>query len=259
MSSGPGYHNCQFILATKICKLLLSLSPSTYDEIAPKLRYWIEYAISEQFTTIDDLVAQVSSVVWENRGSRSDILRFLKELRDAPCHSEPMRPFVDALCLHILWWFAIAAAEDPSDGWTINSSIPNGGWSGFVRAATFVGHLIECGLLSHDLVRRHLIKPLITHRDHDNVRAKVIYELFVVAGDTLLQGLLEPGDVRVCFEMLDMLGQGVELNAARLIVRCDSLLNASYYDLTCMPATSRDPCCVVAAQGGGRKKGCRGN
>jgi len=31
----------------------------------------------------------------------------------------------------------------------------------------------------------------------------VIYRLFVVAKDTLLQGLLEPEDVQACFKALD--------------------------------------------------------
>ena len=292
MPDGPGYHNRQPILAAKICSLLSSLSPSTYDEIAPKIGYWIEYVIAEQFMTIDDLVERVSSVAWGG-GPYSDISRFLKEFRDAPHRSEPMRSFVDQLCTHVLRWFAMAAAEDLSASSIANaSSTANGGWSGFARAASFVGHLIECGLISHDLVRRHLIKPLISHYDYDHYRARAIYELFAVPGNALLQGLLEPGDVRVCFERLDMLGnifhqqhsqfgdclayyqifctlsgagglqsveEGVELYKAKLNVRCDYHLGESHYDLTCVPGTSRDPCCLVAAQGRGRARRCRGN
>jgi hypothetical protein len=62
MPDGPGYHNRQLALAAKIRALLCSLSPSTYEEIAPNIEYWIEYGITEQFTTIDDLVERVSSV-----------------------------------------------------------------------------------------------------------------------------------------------------------------------------------------------------
>ncbi|KAF9646064.1 hypothetical protein BDM02DRAFT_3119300 [Thelephora ganbajun] len=79
----------------------------------------------------------------------------------------------------------------------------------FARAASFVGHLIEWGLLSNDLVRQHLIKPLTNHYYYDTgsdpeiIRANVIYQLFIAAGNTLLQGLLKAEDVQVCFEMLD--------------------------------------------------------
>jgi allophanate hydrolase subunit 1 len=85
----PGWHNRWPVLAAKIRSLLYSLSPSTNDETAPKIQYWIEYVIAEEFTTIDDLVERVSSVAWGYRGSRSNISRFLKELRDAPHRSEP--------------------------------------------------------------------------------------------------------------------------------------------------------------------------
>jgi hypothetical protein len=257
MLDGPGFHNRQPIIAAKIRRLLHFLSPSTYDEIAPKIEYWIEYVITEQFTTINDLVERVSAVAWEKCASRSDISRFLKEFRDAPHRSERTRSFVDELCLHILRWFAIAAAEDlPASG---HLSVMNGGKEGFTRAALFVGHLIKCGLLNHDLVRRHLIKPLVAHHGYDNHRAKAIYRIFVVAGNTLLQGLLEPKDVQVCFEILDILREGAELKTERLNVRCDSRPDASCYDLTCTPGTSRDPHYAAAVQGGGRARGCCGS
>jgi hypothetical protein len=251
----PGYHNRQPVLATKICHLLRSLSPSTYDETAPKIEYWIEYAITEQFTTTDDLVERVSFVAWECDEPR-DIARFFKEFRDAPHRSERMRSFVDEFAIHVLRWFAIAAADnfasgynsgyvkaynslshyhsvDYGFGWDVPVT-PGGGWIGFPRAASFVGHLIECSLLGHDLVRRHLIKPLIAHHDHHNSRAEAIYNLFVVAGNTLLQGLLEPGDVQVCFETLDTYcARAGGPKAAKLNVRCDSRLNPLHYDLTC--------------------------
>ena len=290
-SDGPGYHNRQTALATKICSLLRSLSPSTYDEVAPKIEYWIEYVITEQFTTIDDLVERVSSVAW-SAGSQSDISRFLKEFRDSPHRSEPMKSFVDQLCTYVLRWFAISAAEDLQTSSDVDdSSVTSGGWSGFTSAASFVGHLIERGLLGHDLVGRHLIKPLITHHSYDHYRARAIYELFVAAGSTLLQGLLEPGDVQVCFERLATLGdtflqddshharlqvcsqilhtlggaevlntpgRGAELYAGKLNVWCGSRIDGPHYDLTYAPGISRDTCCMVAAQGRGRTKGCRG-
>jgi hypothetical protein len=263
MPDGPGYHNRQHALATKICSLLSSLNSSTYDEIAPKIEYWIEYVITEQFTTISDLVERVSSVAW-GVGSYFDISRFLKEFRDAPHRSESMRSFVDQLCTHVLRWFAIAATEDLSNCWN-NSSVTNGGWGSFACAASFVGFLAQCGLISHDLVRRHLVKPLITHHGYDHYRARAIYELFAPAGNVLLQGLLEPRDVQVCFERLDTLGEtfledgsdhpafqvysqilctlggvgildtldeGAELYSAKLDVRCDSRIDALHYNLT---------------------------
>jgi hypothetical protein len=250
----PGYHNRQSVIAAKIRNLLRSLSPSTYDQIAPKIEYWIEYGITEQFTTTDDLVERLSFVAWEC-DKPGEIARFFKEFRDAPHRSEQMRSFVDEFAVHVLRWFAIAAADsfasDHDSGYayaygphydhSFNHSLnwdvpvtPGGGWTGFPRAASFVGHLIECGLLSHDLVRRHLIKPLTAHHGYDNSRACAIYQLFTVAGKTLLQGLLEPGDVQVCFETLDACRRGIGgFDVAKLNVRCDSRPNASHYDLTC--------------------------
>jgi hypothetical protein len=252
----PGYHNRQPVLATKIRRLLRSLSPSTYDETAPKIEYWIEYGITEQFTTTDDLVERLSFVAWDC-DKPHDIARFFKEFRDAPHRSERMRSFVDDLAIHVLRWFAIAAADDFASGYNsgynhaYNSRspyyhcydyrfnwdvpvTPGGGWIGFPRAASFVGHLIECGLLDHDIVRRHLIKPLTAHHDYNNSRAEAIYNLFVVAGNTLLQGLLEPGDVQVCFETLGTYCGGTGgPEAAKLNVRCDSRLNPLHYDPTC--------------------------
>jgi hypothetical protein len=127
MSSGPGYHNRQPILAANIYNLLSSISPSTYDEIAPKIEYWVDYVITEQFMTTDDLVERVSSVAWENRASHSEILRFLKDFRDTPHRSEGVRSFVTQFCTHVLRWFAIAAAEDFSTHWG-TSSVASGGW-----------------------------------------------------------------------------------------------------------------------------------
>jgi hypothetical protein len=93
-----------------------------------------------------------------------------------------------------------------------NPRIANGGGNGFTRAASFVGHLIDRGLLSQELVQQHLIGPLINHYDVDGnqkrywepPRANAIYQLFIIAGNTLLQGLLEAEDVRLCFETLDV-------------------------------------------------------
>jgi len=254
MTGGPGYHNRQPALATNICNLLYSLSSGRYDEIAPKIEYWIEYTITEQFTTVDDLVERVSSIAWSGSGSHPNISRFLKEFRDAPHRSEGAKSFVDELCLHILRWFAIASTDNLPGDYYQNISVGRG--EGFIRAASFVGHLIERGLLSDELVRRHLLKPLTTHYFEENkyddathYRTRAIYKLFMVAGNTLLQGLLEPGDVQTCFQIFDIrtwVNQGgrqypsplPEFDKTRFDVRCDSRFDISHCDLTGRPGTS---------------------
>ena len=63
-------------------------------------------------------------------------------------------------------------------------------------------------MFSHEFVRRHLIKPLTTlhYTDRDDIersfRAAAIYQLFVAAGNTLLQGLLEAKDIQACYDAL---------------------------------------------------------
>ena len=205
-SAKPGYHNRKDSISSKIRTLLLDLTqqPSKYDQITPKVEHWIEYVLREQFTTIDELVEGVSYVAWDiGRTKIPFVLRFLKEFRNSPHRSEQARTFVDELCHHILRWFAITASESHHDS---KNSVASGGGEGFERVASFVGQLIETGLLSHDLVRRHLIKPLITRDDgddNDDRRTYAIYELFVVAGSNLLQGLIEPDDVQLSFKILN--------------------------------------------------------
>ena len=185
-----GFHSCQDPISSKIRSLLVCLTkrPSEYDEIAPKIEYWIEYVLREHLTTVDELVEGVSYVAWEDGGSYSNVGRFLKELRDAPHRSEQARSFVTQFSSHTLRWFAIASVENLS----ITRSgglIASGGGNGFICAASFVGHLIWYGLLSDELVRQHLIKPLINHHDEvgeEPVRANAIYQLFLAAGSTLL-------------------------------------------------------------------------
>jgi len=223
----------QIVLAENICNLLYDLGPSTYDEIAPKIEYWVEFALTEHFTTTSDLAERVSPVAWGTRGSHSDISRFLKGFRDAPHRSGRVKSFVDELCLCVVRWFAVASAEDLWVRWHSGLVSERGG-PGFVRAASFVGHLIECGLLSQNVVRRFIFKPLTAHfYNKDNftkqsVRANAIYQLFTAAGETLLRGLLEPEVVQDCFEKLETrvsIGnvRGLDpLDADRLDVRCSS-------------------------------------
>lgn len=215
----PGYHNRQDAITSKINFLFLSFANQqqlSYDEIAPNLEYWIEYVLREQFTTVDELVEGVSNTAWQYGSSNPNVMRFLKEFRAAPSRAEKARDFVDGLCRHALRWLAIAAAEGSNCGQ--NNSVASGGYEGLMYAASFVGHLIESGLLSHSLVRRHLMKPLVMHSDKDSARIKVIYELFVAAGNTLLQGLLGPNDVQLSFQMLDWPYSGVDKQ--KVTVRC---------------------------------------
>ena len=85
LSDDPGYHNRLPILVKNISDLLCSLNSSTYDDIAPKVEYWIEYVFCEGFTTVDELVEGVSPRVWDQGGSYT--ARFFKEFFDAPRRS----------------------------------------------------------------------------------------------------------------------------------------------------------------------------
>ena len=55
MPDEPNGH-ARRLITDNICYLLYSLKSSTYDEIAPKAEHWIEFVLTEPFTTIDDLV-----------------------------------------------------------------------------------------------------------------------------------------------------------------------------------------------------------
>ena len=210
MDPRPGFHNRGHHISLKICSLLASFpqAPSECDKTAQNIEFWIEYVLREQFTTVDELVEGVSYVAWHDGPSYPSVGWFLKEFRDAPHRSEQARSFVDKLCEHILRWFAIAAAEDLGRCDARTSVMIGDGGRGLMRAASFVGHLIECGMLGHDLVRRHLIKPLTAHYA-DVYRAGAIYHLFLAAGNTLLRGLLEPEDIKVCFEALNAQGNSL--------------------------------------------------
>ena len=234
--------------------------------LSPKIEYWIEYALTEQSVNVDDLVEQLSSMAWDSGSSDADIARFLKEFHDAPHRSEQARSFVDELCLHLLRWFAVASADDLDRDWHTGLVSRSGG-CGFTRAASFVGHLIECGLLGRELVGKHLSKPLTSHYYNNNddgvvkqvIRADAIFELFTIAGNTLLQGFLAPEDVQVCFERLEArtsLGGITKPDAwaARLNVRYNPRLHVPHQNLTYGVGTSRDPRYVVAAERRGRAK-----
>ena len=264
------YHNRQSTFVRKICSLLRSLDLSTYSEVAPKVEYWIEYSFTEHSTTVDELVEGVSPMAWGVGVSCAFIVQFLKEFRDAPHRSEKAKSFVDELCSHILRWFAAASAQDAEPGEYYNASgVAICGGNGFARAASFVGYLIECGLLSHELVRRHLVKPLISHHYADQAdartsgkatRANAIYRLFVAARNTLLQGLLEPDDVQACFKALDANTpfKGVmELDAAKINVQHSTHPRAPHPDLltNLLPGTSRVPCHMVETERG-KTEGC---
>ena len=241
MSGITDYHHRGTVIGAKIRSLLRSLGPSTYEEISPKIVYWIEYALVEQSVNVEDLVEQLSSVAWDHPyGSVAVIARFLEEFHDAPRRSEQARSCVDGLCSHVLLWFAAASAQDITY-YSGPLVVGTSGSDSFRKVASFVGHLIKYGLLSHNLVRRHLVKPLVTHHSTDRnnggefVRANAIHQLFVAAGDTLLHGLLEPEDVQVCFKLLDV---NISLRAIVLFypeifqVRRVVRFGASHRDLT---------------------------
>ena len=114
--SEPGYHNCQRAIVSNISSLFYSLDPSTYNKVAPKIEFWIEYAFAESqhSTTVDKLVGEVSLVAWNVHPSYPSVVRFLKAFWDAPHRSEQASSFVDGLCTHILQWFGAASAENLS-------------------------------------------------------------------------------------------------------------------------------------------------
>jgi len=218
MSNGADFHNCKNPILLKIRSLLISLthvdlSEDAYDRITEKIEYWIEYVLRERFMTVDELVEGVSYVAWEDGGSFANVGRFLKEFRNVPHCSEQARfDIVNRLCSHVLRWFAVASVEhhiNPKQ--SCGGIIASRGPTGFIRAASFVGHLIECGLLSHELVRQHLVKPLTDHYCGNTedigwhpVRGNAIYQLFIAAGNTLFQGVFEAEDAWVCFETLEV-------------------------------------------------------
>ena len=208
MSSKTDHENREIVLAENICNLLYDLSSSTYNEIRPKIEFWIDYVLDEQLSTAADLANRVMPVAWDTRGSQLDISLFLREFRNASHRSEQAKTFVDELCTSILRWFSVASSEDLWVNWT-TASVSKRGGSGFIRAASFVGHLITLGLLDHKLVRRHIYKPLTAHYYNKSnlkkqvVRAHAIYALFETGGYTLLRGLLEPEEVQECFNKLD--------------------------------------------------------
>jgi len=96
MSNERSFHNCKKPISYKIRSLLVSLTtkPSEYDQITPKIEYWIEYVLREHLTTVDELVEGVSYVAWEDGGSYTNVGRFFKEFRDVPHRSEQVRSFV---------------------------------------------------------------------------------------------------------------------------------------------------------------------
>jgi hypothetical protein len=88
------------------------VSTPTYDEVAPKIEYWIELALTQQLTTVDKLVEYVSDIAWTSHRSPASFARFLQEFRDSPRRSAQARSFVDDLCTRVFRWFIAASAED---------------------------------------------------------------------------------------------------------------------------------------------------
>ena len=71
MPKSSSYHQRKEWISWKISSLLIRLDeePSEYDEIAPKIKYWIEYVLREEFLMVDELVEEVSYVAWDGGGS----------------------------------------------------------------------------------------------------------------------------------------------------------------------------------------------
>jgi hypothetical protein len=253
------YDNRSASVSGHIYRLFSYLDTPSYEEVAPKIKYWIEVALTQQLTTIDKLVECVSDIAWTGDRSPASFARLLKELRDSPRRSAQARSFVDDFCTRVFRWFVVASTEslDMSKGY--NGNVTRGGGYGFVGVVSFIGHLVERCLLDRDLVRLHLIKPLTAHyylnpgTSAETVRVNAICQLFVVAGSTLVQGVLEPEDVRVCFEMLGTQSSrsgGIKgLPAAKLEVQRAIHSGAPHRNpLTRGPGTSRAPCHLVAAE-----------
>jgi hypothetical protein len=214
----------------RIYLLLSCLDTQTYDEVAPKIGYWFELALTQQLTTVDELVEYVSDVAWTIHHSPESFARFLQEFRDSSRRSAQARSFVDGLCTRVFQWFIAASAEDLKMDDARNRVAKKDEGRCFAESASVVGHLIKRSLLDHKLVRPYLVKSLTMHyyphieTPAETVRANAICRLFAVAGSTLVQGVLEPEDVRVCFEILGARWSGPsgieESPAAKLEVQC---------------------------------------
>ena len=238
--SGVGYHNRGVAISAKICSLLRSLNTSTYGDITPKTEYWIELALTQQLTTVDELAEGVSLLVWNNQSYAAGLARFLKEFRDSPRRSTQAKPFVENVCTRIFQWFVVASAEDLGEDWK-DGLVAIGGGYRFMEVTSYIGHLVEHGLFSPELVRLHLIRSLTMHhysspnRPAETVRANAICRLFCIAGDVLLRGLLEPEDIRVCFEIVktQLLKRDkiVGFSDANLEVQCPTHPDASHQNL----------------------------
>ena len=254
------YQNRGNAVSRRINSLLSQIDTQSYDEIAPRIGYWTELALTQQLTTVDKLVEHVLDLPWTGPPSPASVARFLGGFRDSPRRSAQAKSFVNDFSTRTFLWFAAASAEDlgMNNNYNMSSVARNGGW-GFMETASFVGHLVDCDLLDHELVRLHLIKPLTIHLypqpggPEETVRANAICRLFVAAGSTLVQGLLGPEDVQTCFKILEthlpMHGTTAGLSSTNLEVqRATHPIAPHRNPLTRPPGTSRTPCRVVAAE-----------
>ena len=55
-----------------------------YDQVEPKVEYWIEYVLPENFATVEELVEGLSYVAWGDGRSYANVARVFKEFRDSP-------------------------------------------------------------------------------------------------------------------------------------------------------------------------------
>jgi len=95
------YQNRGDGVSGKIYSLLSQIDTQRYDEIAPKIEYWTELALTQQLTTVDKLVEHVSTLPWTIHPSPASVGRFLKEFRDSPRRSAQAKSFVDDLSTRV--------------------------------------------------------------------------------------------------------------------------------------------------------------
>jgi hypothetical protein len=96
------------IVSSQIYCLFTCLDTPTYDEVAPKLEYWTELALTQQLATVGKLVERVSEIAWTSYRSPASFARLLKQFRDSPRRSTQAGSFVDDLYTRLFLLFLAA-------------------------------------------------------------------------------------------------------------------------------------------------------
>lgn len=200
---------------------------------------WLEYVLDEGLLVVGDIVGDTSIDMWE--GKVNDMEKTGKVLKElcAPNRSEKAKSFVHCLYIRMLHRFAAASLEMEVKAKNGEWRLSKGGIPGFEAAASPVGHLIALGLMSPDLVWRHLTWPLfglcpLYYEGIPYHRAVVIKKLFHIAGKTLVKGL-KVKEIQDCLCILndhkDMLNE--DLQGANVEVQWSVHDNALHWSLTC--------------------------